>query len=136
MPPRREDSGSDGKRTAPHTENSSADQCETREPFDLQASATHRQRKKSCLLRKTSYNLGMVNLTIKVPAELKQQLELHAKQSGRSVSALIREAVSRGLRKTTRAASLYDRTRDLCGTRGSGMPDLATNPAHLRGFGQ
>lgn len=78
----------------------------------------------------------MVNLTIKVPAELKQQLELQAKQSGQSVSALIRSAVSRGLKKTARATCLYDRTRDLCGKKGSGVPDLATNPAHLRGFGQ
>jgi hypothetical protein len=78
----------------------------------------------------------MVTLTIKLPAELKLQLERQAQQSGRSVSALIREAVGERLRRSAKAASLFDRTRDLCGSGGSGRPDLATNPDHLRGFGE
>jgi Arc/MetJ-type ribon-helix-helix transcriptional regulator len=78
----------------------------------------------------------MVTLTIKLPAELKLQLERQAQHSGRSVSALIREAVGERLRRSAKAASLYDRTRDLCGSGGSGRPDLATNPDHLRGFGE
>jgi predicted DNA-binding protein len=78
----------------------------------------------------------MVTLTIKLTAELKQQLQLQSKRSGRSISALIREAVSDRLRRAENTTSLYDRTRDLCGKGGSGRPDLATNPDHLRSFGE
>lgn len=78
----------------------------------------------------------MVNLTIKVPAAVKQQLERVARQSGKSVSSLIREAVATRLRKVTAGGSLYDRTRDLCGAGASGRPDLATNAELLRGFGE
>lgn len=78
----------------------------------------------------------MVNLTIKLPAAVKQQLERVARQSGKSVSALIREAVAVRLRKASSGRSLYDRTRDLCGAGASGRPDLATNRELLRGFGE
>jgi hypothetical protein len=78
----------------------------------------------------------MVTLTIKIPAELKQRLEREAEQSGRSVSALIRDAVGARLRRGSTAGSLYERTRDLCGAGGSGRRDLATNRDHLRGFGE
>lgn len=82
------------------------------------------------------YNPGMVTLTIKLPAALKQQLEREAAQSGRSVSALIREAVHERIRAAPRSGSLYDRTRDLCGAGGSGRPDLATDAASFSGFGE
>lgn len=78
----------------------------------------------------------MVTLTIKLPETLKQQLELEARQTGRSVSAVIREAVGARLRQTSSGSSLYDRTRDLCGIGSSGRPDLATNIAHLARFGE
>jgi plasmid stability protein len=78
----------------------------------------------------------MTTLTIKLPAELKQRLELEASQSGRSISALIREAVTERLRAGETKTSLYDRTRDLCGAGASGRPDLATNPDHLEGLGE
>jgi predicted CopG family antitoxin len=90
----------------------------------------------SCFLRTKEYILDMVNLTIKIPADVKQRLEHEAQQSGRSVSDLIREAVGAHLRKAASTTSLYDRTRDLCGVGGSGRPDLATNRDHLRGFGE
>jgi len=78
----------------------------------------------------------MVTLTIKLPAELKQRLEREALQSGRSVSALIRDAVGAQLRRAPMSGSLFDRTRDLCGAGRSGRRDLATNRDHLRGFGE
>ncbi|MBJ7249475.1 MAG: CopG family transcriptional regulator, partial [Thermoleophilia bacterium] len=43
----------------------------------------------------------MVNLTIKLPLDVKQQLERAARQSGKSISALIREAVATRLRRVT-----------------------------------
>jgi Arc/MetJ-type ribon-helix-helix transcriptional regulator len=87
-------------------------------------------------MRRKEYIAGMVNLTIKIPADVKQRLEREAQQSGRSVSDLIREAVGDHLRKAAATTSLYERTRDLCGVGGSGRPDLATNREHLRGFGE
>ena len=82
------------------------------------------------------YLLGMVTLTIKLPESLKQLLELEARQSDRSVSAVIREAVGQQLQKSGKSTSLYDRTRDLCGSGGSGRPDLATNSDLFEGFGR
>ena len=78
----------------------------------------------------------MVSLTIKLPLAMKQRLEREARQSGKSVSALIREAVSTRLRKATAGGSLFERTRDLCGAGSSGRPDLATNREVLREFGE
>lgn len=76
----------------------------------------------------------MTTLTIKLPAELKQRLELEARQSGRSVAALIREAVPGRLRISKGTTGIYDRTKDLCGAGASWRPGLATNPDHLGGF--
>ena len=77
----------------------------------------------------------MKTLTIKLPGEMKTRLELEARQSGKSVSALIRESISVRLRAGEGKTSLYERTQDLCGAGSSGVPDLATNPEHLEGFG-
>ena len=90
----------------------------------------------SCFLRRKQYHDGMVSLTIKLPEAVKQLLEREARQSGKSVSALIREAVSIRLRKSTAGGSLYDRARDLCGAGASGRPDLATNREVFREFGE
>lgn len=78
----------------------------------------------------------MVSLTIKLPLAVKQRLEREARQSGKSVSALIREAVSTRLRQASAGGSLFERTRDLCGAGSSGRPDLATNREVLREFGE
>jgi len=43
----------------------------------------------------------MVSLTIKLPLAVKQRLEREARESGKSVSALIRELVSARLRSFT-----------------------------------
>jgi hypothetical protein len=78
----------------------------------------------------------MTTLTIKLPVELKERLELEARHSGRSVSSLIREAVAERLRTGQAPTTLYDRTRDLCGAGASGRSDLATHPDHMEGFGE
>ena len=78
----------------------------------------------------------MVTVTIKIPADLKNRLERAAEQSGRSVSAVVRDAVGKHLRASKRPGSLYDRTRDLCGAGASGRPDLATDRRLMRGFGE
>jgi len=78
----------------------------------------------------------MVTLTIKLPEALKTRLEREAQQSGRSISAIIRELVNKKLPSAPAGSSLFDRTSDLCGRGASGRHDLATNPAHFTGFGE
>ncbi len=78
----------------------------------------------------------MKTLTIKLPGEMKTRLELEARQSGKSVSALVRESISKLLRAGAGKTSLYERTRDLCGAGSSGLSDLATNREHFEGFGE
>lgn len=78
----------------------------------------------------------MTTMTVKMPEDLKLKVEAAARFSGKSVSAVVRES----LRKTVRRSgpgksSLYERTKDLCGAGDSGIADLATNPAHMKGFG-
>jgi hypothetical protein len=81
--------------------------------------------------------LVMASLTIKLPPGLKTELEAAARLRGRSASAIVREAVEQRLRKSHRIqkASLYERTRHLCGCFDSGVTDLATNPKYLEGLG-
>jgi len=78
----------------------------------------------------------MTTLTVKIPEDLKMNVETVARFSGKSVSAIVRESLLRTVRKTaSRKLSLYERTKDLCGAGSSGLDDLATSPAHMKGFG-
>lgn len=87
-------------------------------------------------MRKRCYHAGMVTITIKLPAEIKQRLAREAQNAGTSVSAIIREAVAARLKADVATGSLYERTQDLCGAGGSGRRDLATRRDALRGFGE
>jgi plasmid stability protein len=78
----------------------------------------------------------MTSLTIKLPEELKLRLEAEAHLRGKSVSALARESIAQTLKKTgSKKVSLFERNKDLCGAGSSGVPDLATNPKYMKGFG-
>ena len=78
----------------------------------------------------------MTTLTIKIPEDLKRNVETVARFSGKSVSAIVRESLLRAVRKAgPRKPTLYERTKDLCGAGSSGINDLATNPQHMKGFG-
>lgn len=77
----------------------------------------------------------MTSLTIKLPESLRQKVESTARISGRSVSAVVRDAISSSLPSGTGGLSLFERTRDLCGKGKSGIRDLATNPKHMKGYG-
>ncbi len=78
----------------------------------------------------------MTTLTVKIPEDLKMNVETVARFSGKSVSAIVRESLQRTVRKTRSCkASLHERTKDLCGAGRSGIDDLATNPEHMKGFG-
>jgi len=78
----------------------------------------------------------MTTLTVKIPEDLKRNVETVARFSGKSVSAIVRESLLRTSRESgSRRASLYERTKDLCGAGSSGLDDLATSPKHMKGFG-
>lgn len=79
----------------------------------------------------------MESLTIKLPAELRARVEEQARLSGRSVSAVVREALARTTRRagSSRKPSLLDLAGDLRGCFDSGVRDLGSNRAHMEGFG-
>jgi len=80
----------------------------------------------------------MTTITCKIPEQLDAQLEAAASARKVSKSHLVRECLEQSLpRKTSRRSlSLYDRMKDACGMVNSGVPDLASNPRHMEGFGE
>jgi predicted DNA-binding protein len=56
--------------------------------------------------------MGMKGITIKLPEAVAQQLRDQARQSGRSVAALVRERIEAPLRD---GKSVYDVSADLAG---------------------
>jgi hypothetical protein len=85
-----------------------------------------------------SYLGAVTNLTVKIPPELKASVEERARLTGQSVSAIVREALQKTVRrpKSAGSPSLLERAGDLCGCFDSGIADLASNPSHLEGFGK
>lgn len=78
----------------------------------------------------------MTSLTIKLPTALKNRVEREARLAGKSVSAVVRDALLAQPSPAAAASSLFERTRDLCGAGDSGVADLATHPRHLADFGR
>ena len=77
--------------------------------------------------------------TVEVPDELYRLAKAEAALRGRK----LRDLVEEGLRlvieapgKTRRRPSLAELTKRARGMINSGVPDLATNPKHLAGFGR
>lgn len=82
----------------------------------------------------------MTTLTIKLPEELKARLEAEARLAGKSMSAVVRRSLEKGLssetkKKGARKPSLLDLAGDLAGCGDSGVLDLATNPKYMEGYG-
>ena len=81
----------------------------------------------------------MSRLTLRLPNKLNQRLTLAARRSGRTPARFVREAVEARLAGEDLPAvgkqSLYDLTRDLCGSIRGGPRDLASNKKHLDGYG-
>jgi len=65
-------------------------------------------------------------------------LQDRARASGKSCSALVRVSLEKELAasKKGKKLSLLERMGDLVGKGDSGIPDLATNPKYMEGFGQ
>jgi hypothetical protein len=81
----------------------------------------------------------MSTLTLQLPDDLKHQLALAARRSGKSPARFVRETLESRLKATrprsTGGLSLYDLSRDLCGASEGGPRDLAANKKHLNGYG-
>ena len=77
--------------------------------------------------------------TVEVPDELYRRAKAEAALRGRKLRDLVEEGLRLVLeapRKTRRHPSLSDLTRGARGMIDSGVPDLASNPEHLAGFGR
>ena len=78
-------------------------------------------------------------LTIKIPPQLEQDLLQMSEQAHLSKSELARRAIAAYIgqrKKQTAFVSALDQAGDLVGCFRGGSADLASNPAHLDGFGK
>ena len=76
-------------------------------------------------------------LTIEVPANLKPKLAAAARRLGQSPEEFVQDRLEAMLKqsKADSAPSLYELSRDLCGTVNGGPPDLARSKKRLKGYG-
>ncbi len=77
--------------------------------------------------------------TVEVPDELYRKAKAMAALNGRTLKDLIEEGlrhVLEGPHKTGRQRDLAELMKRARGVIDSGVPDLASNPRHLAGFGR
>jgi len=79
----------------------------------------------------------MPTMSVKVPHSLMLRMERESTRRGLSKSRLIRDALERALnqRRRTAGATVFDLTKDLCGSVRGGPRDLSSNKKHLDGYG-
>jgi predicted DNA-binding protein len=79
----------------------------------------------------------MSTLTIQLPDDVKERLAAAARRSGKSPARFVRETLEERLTNgnTSRDASLFERSQDLCGSVRGGPRDLAANKRHLKAYG-
>ena len=81
----------------------------------------------------------MSTLTLQLPDGLKDQLTLTARRFGKSPARFVRETLENRLKVTqvpaTDGSTLYELSRDLCGSAHGGPRDLAANKKHLAAYG-
>jgi Arc/MetJ-type ribon-helix-helix transcriptional regulator len=75
-----------------------------------------------------------VRVSIRIPADLRQKIE----REGRSVSDVVRDALSEHVAKTGKQETCYDLALRLgvIGSARNAPRDLSTNRRHFRGFGE
>ena len=76
----------------------------------------------------------MVLKTLKMPASLAARIARQARASRRSASAVMRDALERGLGPDP-GLDMLDALRGLVGS-ANGPGDLSTNKAHLKNYGR
>lgn len=79
----------------------------------------------------------MSTLTIELPDTLKHRLDQEARRLRITPSRLIRRTLEASLKNGNKQAgpTLFELTRDLCGSVTGGPRDLARNKRHLKGYG-
>jgi len=81
----------------------------------------------------------MSRLTLRLPDDLKSRLAVAARRSGKTPARFVRESLEKHLKasepRSIGSSSLYERSRDLCGSVAGGPRDLAANKKHLNGYG-
>ena len=77
----------------------------------------------------------MPTLTVKLPAELSEQLTRRARVLSRPKSEIVRQALAAQLNGEIKFASLLDRAGDLVGMYASGRKD-ASHKRHLKNLGR
>jgi metal-responsive CopG/Arc/MetJ family transcriptional regulator len=79
----------------------------------------------------------MTVVSCKLPKKLAAQLERVAKDERRSKQAVLREAIEQRLKTRRKAVrgSAYELVKHLIGSL-EGPSDLATNPEHMKRFGE
>ena len=81
----------------------------------------------------------MSTLTLQLPQNLNNRLTLAARRAGKTPARFVRQTLEVRLKpeplRAARGASLYDLSRDLCGSVAGGPRDLAANKKHLNGYG-
>jgi hypothetical protein len=80
----------------------------------------------------------MTTITCKLPEKLAAELDAAARTERRSRSSLLREALEERLKTKRRRAPVtaFELVKHLCGSLKGGPSDLATNPKHMKGFGE
>jgi len=83
----------------------------------------------------------MSTLTIELPDDLAARLEAASAQAQVPPEQFARATLEKALPATAPespadGSSAYDLMKDGFGCASSGVPDLATNPKHMEGFGQ
>ncbi len=77
--------------------------------------------------------------TIEIPDDLYRRVKAKSAMEGRTVRAVAVELFQRWTEAAESGeasfVSSYDAMEDFCGIVDSGIPDLATNPKHMEGFG-
>ncbi|HEY4114028.1 MAG TPA: hypothetical protein VGM17_08200 [Rhizomicrobium sp.] len=77
--------------------------------------------------------------TIEVPDELYRRAKSEAALQGRRLRDLVEDGLRQVLeapRRPKRASTLAEAMKNARGIMDSGIPDLATNPKYLEGFGR
>jgi plasmid stability protein len=81
----------------------------------------------------------MSTLTVQLPDDLKAQLARAARRAGKSPARFVRDTLEQRLKtnrqETGGRASLFDLSRDLCGSVKGGPSDLSSNKKHMAGYG-
>ncbi len=80
----------------------------------------------------------MTTITCKVSEKLAAELTALARRERRSKSALLREALEARVKvkRGGRSVSAFDLVKHLSGRLKGAPSDLATNPTHMKGFGE